>query len=286
MAIRSPYPGRTFLRPKGRAPRALTASLRPGPNGALTYQFRAERNAALVCSFSRSPGWRQLVAIQPVATSRRHPDSKPTLGWNGSAPLGLTSYRVPTGSPRPTRGSVRFSCSSLLVCLLLLLAAPTARAQTTAPENQIKAACLAKFSQYLEWPATAFTNADQPILIGILGADPFGPEFDERLRAFKTTGRPVQARRLRRVEDAPGCHLVYISASENGNLKTLLAALRGQPIFTAGDHEDFLNLGGALRFWRHGDQIAFQISPDALRAAQIKAHPRLLLLSREPPKLR
>ena len=77
-----------------------------------------------------------------------------------------------------------------------------------------------------------------------------------------------------------------VSASENGNLKTLLAALRDQPIFTVGDHEDFLQLGGALRFWHHGDQIAFQIKADALRAAQIKAHPRLLQLSREPPKIR
>ena len=179
-----------------------------------------------------------------------------------------------------------FARRAILCCLLLLLAAPTARAQPTAPENQIKAACLAKFSQYLEWPAAAFTNADQPILIGILGTDPFGPEFDERLRAFKTTGRPVQARRLRRVEEARGCHLLYFSASENGSLPTHLAALRGQPIFTAGDHEDFLLLGGTLRFWRHGEQIAFQINSEALREAQIKAHPRLLQLSREPPKLR
>ena len=175
---------------------------------------------------------------------------------------------------------------AVLCCLLFLLTALGVGAQTTAPENQIKAACLAKFSQYLEWPATAFTNADQPIIIGILGDDPFSPEFDERLRAFKTAGRPVQARRLRRVEEARGCHLLYVSASENGNLKTILADLRGQPVFTAGDHEDFLKLGGILRFWHHGDQLAFQINPDALREAKIKAHPRLLQLSREPPKLR
>ena len=240
-------------------------------------------------------GWRRLVATSGMATCCHHPGnraSEPTraersaaLGWNGSAPVGLNRSRLPVGAPRPTNGSVRFSCSALLVCLLLL-AAPPVRAQTTAPENQLKAAFLAKFTQYLEWPATAFTNADQPIIIGILGTDPFGPEFDERLRTFKTDGRRVEARRLRRVEEAAGCQIVYFSASENENLKFHLAALSKQPIFTAGDHEDFLNFGGVLRFWRYGDQIAFHIKSEALRAAQIKANARLLQRSRDPSKPR
>ena len=235
------------------------------------------------------------LGLKTVATATQGSSFLATLGWWTQSrwdcrALRTAGFAAPLSSHRNIRtpsGLGSLTRCAALGCLLFLFAtAHAARAQTTAPENQIKAACLAKFSQYLEWPAAAFTNADQPIVIGILGADPFGPEFDERLRAFKTTGRPVLARRLRRVEDARGCHLLYVSASENGNLKTHLAALRGQPIFTAGDHEDFLKLGGALRFWHHGDQIAFQISPDALRAAQIKAHPRLLQLSHEPPKLR
>ena len=168
----------------------------------------------------------------------------------------------------------------------LLLACVPVLAQPTAPENQIKGAFLAKLSQYIEWPAATFAKADQPIVIGILGEDPFGPEFDVSLRAFKVAGRAVQARRLRRVEEAKGCHLLYVSPSENGNLRTILTALRSQPILTAGDHPEFLKLGGALRFWRKGESIAFHISADALREAQITAHPRLLQLSDDPAKPR
>lgn len=167
---------------------------------------------------------------------------------------------------------------------LLLLGAGTGLAQPVAEENQIKGSILAKLPQYLEWPAGTFANADEPIVIGILGADPFGPAFDASLRAFKVAGRPVQARRLRRVEDARGCHILYVAPSENGQLKTILASLRSQPILTAGDHVDFLLLGGALRFVRRDDRVAFLFSEPALREVRISAHPRLLQLGRDPAK--
>ncbi|NBV22894.1 MAG: YfiR family protein [Proteobacteria bacterium] len=185
------------------------------------------------------------------------------------------------GHPSP---SLIWSRCSRRACLgaLGLLAARRAFAQATAPENQIKAAFLAKFTQYLEWPAHVFTQPEQPIIIGILGEDTFGEAFDESLRAFKVVGRQVQVRRWRRVEDVVGCQMLFISPSENAKLKPILDALRGQPVFTVGDHEDFIKHGGVLRFWRDGDKLAFQINPAALRATEIKAHPKLLKLSHDP----
>ena len=214
---------------------------------------------------------------------------RPDEGWGHQRrrPQPLTPALSP--SPRKGEGASGFGPQSLSRRSLLgwlLLAAVAASAQPTAPENQIKGAFLAKLSQYIEWPAATFAKADQPIVIGILGEDTFGREFDVSLRAFKVAGRAVQARRLRRVEEAKGCHLLYVSPSENGNLRTILTALRSQPILTAGDHPEFLKLGGALRFWRKGESLAFHISADALREAQITAHPRLLQLSDDPAKPR
>jgi YfiR/HmsC-like len=178
------------------------------------------------------------------------------------------------------------SLSRRALLVWLLLAAVAASAQPSAPETEIKGAFLAKLSQYIEWPAATFATADQPIVIGILGEDPFGPEFDVSLRTLKVAGRTVRARRLRRVEEAKGCHLLYVSPSENGNLRAILTALRSQPILTAGDYPEFLKLGGALRFWRKGESIAFHISEAALREAKLIAHPRLLQLSDDPSKPR
>lgn len=189
------------------------------------------------------------------------------------------NLRSDGGAPRSRAlGPHPLTRRAMLGCLLLTGGA--ALAQPTAPEYEIKATLLAKLAQYIEWPASTFAKPDQPIIIGILGEDVFGSSIDASLRAFKVGGRLVQAHRLRRVEEAKGCQLLYICPSENGKLKSILAALHGQSVFTVGDHESFLKLGGVLRFWRNGPSIAFDINEDALRDAKIKAHPRLLQLSR------
>ncbi len=165
----------------------------------------------------------------------------------------------------------------------LLLAGGPALAEPAPTEIELKAAILVKFASYFEWPKSTFTNASQPIVLGILADDPIGKELEASIRAFKVPGRPVQARRLLRVEEAKGCHLLYLSPTDPAKLKPLLAALQGQPILTTGDHPDFLKLGGVLRLWRKGDHFAFHINTNALHEAQITADARLLKLSDPPP---
>ena len=56
------------------------------------------------------------------------------------------------------------------------------RRRPRSKEYQIKAAFLFNFAQFVEWPPTAFTNADAPFCIGVLGDDPFGAALDETVQ--------------------------------------------------------------------------------------------------------
>ncbi len=156
------------------------------------------------------------------------------------------------------------------------------RAQPVAQENQLKAACLAKFAQYVEWPDTAFATPAAPIVIGIVGEDLFGPDFANSLKGFKVGARPMTVRHCTGNVDCSGCHLLYLNLPDPARLKTELAHFKKRACFTAADHPDFLKLGGMLRFWRDGEKIAFEINAAALRTAGLSAHPRLLQLSRAP----
>jgi hypothetical protein len=164
----------------------------------------------------------------------------------------------------------------------LLLAARAALAQPTATEEQLKAAFLVRFPQHVQWPADTFKTDKDPVVIGILGKDPFGPELDAIASKLKGHARQIQPRRLRSVEDAAGCHVLYVSESETPRLPAILNALRGKPVFTVGETEDFIKLGGGLRFWRSGENVALHINNDAARAAGLAINPRLLQLSRDP----
>src|SRR3984893_10876090 len=71
--------------------------------------------------------------------------------------------------------SVRCRALKPLVLLAILLNPATAQ---FASEYQVKAAFLFNFAKFVEWPATAFINADASLQICVLGLDPFGNEFE------------------------------------------------------------------------------------------------------------
>lgn len=63
----------------------------------------------------------------------------------------------------------------LTLLLLLFAGAVSSSAQATTPqEYQIKAVFLFNFTQFVDWPPTAFVDPRTPLVIGVLGEDPFG----------------------------------------------------------------------------------------------------------------
>src|SRR5450759_2091560 len=78
-----------------------------------------------------------------------------------------------------------------LVGLALLCSVePKASAQTAiSDEYQIKAVFLFNFAQFVEWPARVFPASEAPLVIGILGDDPFGAYLDDLVSGEKVGQR-------------------------------------------------------------------------------------------------
>lgn len=86
--------------------------------------------------------------------------------------------------------------------LLLLWSAPSRSAEAPS-EYQVKAAFLYKFARFVEWPATSFADSTAPLVIGILGEDPFGPMLDQAITGKSVQGRPLQILRFTRLGQPP-----------------------------------------------------------------------------------
>src|SRR6185436_524028 len=133
--------------------------------------------------------------------------------------------------------------------LLLLISTTGLSAQTTpSREYQVKAVFLFNFAQFVEWPPPAFADAQAPLVIGVLGEDPFGAYLDETVRGEKVNNRPLTVQRYRRVEEIKACHVLFISQSEVDRLKEIIATLKGRNILTVGDTDGFALYGGMIRF--------------------------------------
>jgi uncharacterized protein DUF4154 len=150
----------------------------------------------------------------------------------------------------------------------------------TALEYQVKAAFVYKFATYVRWPASAEAGVTTPFVIGVVGVDPFGTALNEVMRNQRVQGRAIRIQKLGRVEEAPRCDLLFISASEDGNLDEILTALRRAPVLTVGDMEQFAERGGMIGLFTEDNHIRFKINKGAVERAGLKAPSQLLQLAR------
>jgi len=153
-----------------------------------------------------------------------------------------------------------------------------ATAQSTPLETQVKAAFLPKFAAYVSWPAGAIRAPDDPVLLCIIGQDPFGRNIDETAARQQVDLHPIQVRRLESTAGADHCNIAFLGGSAKQNAAAMEEALRGLPILTVTD----ANLGtgrGIVHFALQGGRVRFHIN-DALAArSNLAISARLLSLA-------
>jgi len=144
-----------------------------------------------------------------------------------------------------------------------------------AAEYQVKAVFLFNFVQFVDWPPVAAPDSS-PLLIGILGSDPFGPFLDETVRGERLGGRPIQLRRYREIADIGECNVLFISRSENERVPEILSLLKKRPVLTVSDGDAFANQGGMIQFVTDKSRIRLRINLEAAQAANITISSKLL----------
>jgi len=173
----------------------------------------------------------------------------------------------------------RFSGLRAWICVVACLAAVVpekTRAQGVTKEYQLKAVFLFNFAQFVEWPSSAFPEPQTPLVIGVLGADPFGAYLDETVRGETVNNHPLAVQRYRRVEEITTCHILFVSRPEQDHLAQLLVSLKGRSILTVGDAERFTARGGMIRFVTDHNRIRLRINVEAAEAANLNISSKLL----------
>jgi hypothetical protein len=180
---------------------------------------------------------------------------------------------------REWRGSLRRRGTGevgVFALVLLLLAGPRAEAQEPpASEYQVKAVFLFNFAQFVDWPAEEFSDSAAPLVIGVLGDDPFGTILDNTLRDEHFGGRPFEVRRFRTVADVTGCQILFISGVRRDRPE-VLAALADRPILTVSEGDRFAQRGGMIGFVTDRKRIRLQINLEAAQAAGLVISSKLL----------
>lgn len=167
----------------------------------------------------------------------------------------------------------------LALCFVASLDAWRGASAMAFDEYQVKAAYLFNFAKFVEWPAASFATTDAPLVIGVYGADPFGPALDTLVRDKRIGGRPLQIRRSVRMQDLRSSHIVFVGQSTEP-LSTSLQQLAGASVLTVGQAEGFLAEGGIILFEIADGRVVFTIHADAASRANLVVSSQLLRLAR------
>ena len=163
----------------------------------------------------------------------------------------------------------------VVIAALVCTAIVVPQAQKPRPsEEQFKAIFLFRLAQFVEWPAAAFSSAQAPLVIGVLGEYPFKTYLDQVVKDEVVKTHPVIIVRYRQVEQIGPCHILFVSSSESKIYEHIFARLRGRSILIVGDTEGFASLGGTIRL--RTEEPRLQVNVKAARAAGLSIDPTLL----------
>ncbi len=175
-------------------------------------------------------------------------------------------------------GALRLAAKILI--LAWACACPGAWAQAAPDkEHRVKAVFLFNFAQFVQWPDSAFAGPEEPLVVGILGTDPFDAYMDEVVRGEKANKRPIIVKRCRKIEEAKACHVLFVSNSEMPRVETILAALKSRPVLTVGESEILYRHGGMVSFVTEGGRIRLKINLEAVQGSSLTVSSKLLRLA-------
>ncbi len=172
-----------------------------------------------------------------------------------------------------------------LAWLLIVHTAASGALAAAAPEYSIKAGYILLFTRYVAWPNIAFATPRAPIVICILGADPFGVVLDQTIAGQQSQQRPLSVRRIADAQSVDGCHVAFIGDPASKQTNQWLRTLAERPVLTITEHPDALEQGAMLTFVSEvqGGQarIRFEASLPAMQRGGLTASSQMLVAARK-----
>lgn len=152
----------------------------------------------------------------------------------------------------------------------LVLAGWAAEARAQSLEYAVKANYLVRFAVFIEWPASAFSDAAAPLTICVSGRDPFGRALDQAAGIQTAQGRRIRVRRLAVQAGGAGCHILYM-----GRGSAVEVAPNTLIVTDAGVSER----RGMIHFVLISNRVRFHIDQSSARQAGLTMSSRLLNLA-------
>ena len=148
-----------------------------------------------------------------------------------------------------------------------------------AQEYALKAAVIYNITKFVEWPPYAFKTPSDTLNVCVLGENPFGDALKQALGGKLHENRTFTVREVREAGAASGCHVLFVSASEQKRFRSILEQVSSRATLTIGDADDFALAGGIVDLRLKDLKIQLQVNLAAADRSRIRISSRLLSLA-------
>ena len=166
----------------------------------------------------------------------------------------------------------QFFAVATLLAISIAFGVSQSRAEVFSADA-VKAAFLYRFASYVEWPGDAHPS---PFVIAVADGEEVARQLELLLPRTSLNGQPAQVRRVARVADLDGVHILYIGPKALGRMRSLRAAAAQRPILLVTDDEDGIASGAIINFIEVSRKVRFEVSLVASDRARLKINSSLL----------
>jgi hypothetical protein len=184
----------------------------------------------------------------------------------------LTQKAINISLVRKLKGLKAFFACFLLLCSI------TSFAQTS-KESNLKAEFLYNLTQFIDWPASAYSSPEAPFIVGVLAEEFLQSAISKTVLGLKVKGHPIVVEKYPTTKDIKNCHLLFISNTQLEEIKENLPPLPTKNVLTVSDMPDFAIYGGIIRLIKKQNRIKMQVNLPASKEADLNISSKLLQLA-------
>ncbi len=168
-------------------------------------------------------------------------------------------------------------CGMTLLCILFLTNPVKGERER---EYKVKAAFLYNFAQFVTWPSNQSTKEERQFNLCLYGNSPIHRFLEESVQGKKLHNKEVFFLHLTSRKAIQTCHLLFIGTTRREWTAALRPTLRGKPILTIAEFDQFSKTGGMIQFFIEDKKVRFAINPDEVERGNLHISSKLLQLAK------
>jgi hypothetical protein len=169
---------------------------------------------------------------------------------------------------------------SAAVAILLGVTPGAGKPSNETAEYPVKLAFIYQLALYVRWPSDSFATPTTPLVVCVVGDDPFDPDLERELQSHSVDNHPIMVRKARRRDNLRTCHMVFVAAQESKQAAGVIGELKGAAILTIGESQGFAEQGGIVNFTVQQSKLHLEVNLDAARQTPLTISSRVLALAR------